>query len=114
VTLEGLRLRPILDNCLTFSDNVCPTRTYMHDMTDHLVIDNHPGFNYLSNSPVLKHHSYRPPPLGYKTQECVLRTTTTDESTTDGNVKVARNAYIDQLTFNIHNLNDQAIPFRVA
>jgi hypothetical protein len=121
-TLADLRLQPILDNRLkcdmiTFSDNVRPTRTHMHDMTDHLVIDiikilidNHPGFNYLSNSSVLKHRSYHPPPLGYKTQEYVLRTTTTDESTTDGNIKVARNAYIDQLAFDIHDLNNQAIP----
>ncbi|KAG2738147.1 hypothetical protein P692DRAFT_20882865 [Suillus brevipes Sb2] len=117
-TLADLRLQPILDNRLkcdmiTFSDNVRPTRTHMHDMTDHLVIDiikilidNHPGFNYLSNSSVLKHRSYHPPPLGYKTQEYVLRTTTTDESTTDGNIKVARNAYIDQLAFDIHDLNN--------
>ncbi|KAG2047582.1 hypothetical protein BDR06DRAFT_897087, partial [Suillus hirtellus] len=108
-TLEDLRLRPILDNRLkcdmiTFSDNVRPTYMHMHHMTDHLIIDiikilidNHPGFNYLLNSPVLKHRSYCPPPLGYKTQEYVLRTTTTDESTTDGNIKVARNVYIDQL-----------------
>jgi hypothetical protein len=121
-TLEDLRLRPILDNRLkcdmiTFSDNVRPTRMHMHHLTDHLVIDiikilidNHPGFNYLSNSPVLKHRSYRPPPLGYKTQEYVLRTTTTDESTTDGNIKVARNVYIDQLAFDINDPNNQAIP----
>jgi hypothetical protein len=121
-TLEDLRLRPILDNhakcdMITFSDDVRPTHTYMREMTDHLIIDiikilieNHPGFDYLSNSSILEHHIYRRPPSGCKTTEFILRTTTTDESTTDGNIEVARNAYINQLAFGLHDLDNQAIP----
>lgn len=82
----------------------------MRDMSEHMVldiikilIDNHPGFEYLASSPAFKHHSYRPPPLQSKTQEYVLRTTTNDESTTDGNIQVARNAYLDQLGFSPHD-----------
>ncbi|KAG0692099.1 hypothetical protein DFH29DRAFT_818237 [Suillus ampliporus] len=40
----------------------------------------------------------------------MLRTTTNDKSTTDGNIKVAWNGYLEQLGFGLHDLDNQAIP----
>src|SRR6267154_872911 len=118
--MRDIELRPILENrakcnLIRFVD-IRPTRSQMCDMSEHMVldiikilIDNHPGFEYLASSPAFKHHSYRLPPSQSKTREYVLRTTTNDESTTDGNIKVARNAYLlEQLGFGLHDLDNQA------
>jgi hypothetical protein len=102
---------------ITFSSDIRPTRAQAMDLADHLLLDvvnilitHHPGFNYLKDSDELAHKSYRPPPSKYKTQEYVLQTTTIEEGSTEGNIEVAQNIYVDQLKFGMNDLNNQAIP----
>ncbi|KAG1721370.1 uncharacterized protein EDB91DRAFT_1088476 [Suillus paluster] len=69
-TMRDVELQPTLENrakcnLITFVKDVCPTRSQMCDMSEHMVldiikilIDNHPGFEYLTSSPAFKHHSY--------------------------------------------------------
>jgi hypothetical protein len=121
-SIEDLALRPILEArnsaaLITFKSDIRPTLTQMKELGYHLVLDlieiltsNHPGFEDLKNSNDLQHKSYRPPPPKYKTQEYVLRTTTIEEGSTEGNIQVARNIYLEQLGFSARDLDNQAIP----
>jgi Family of unknown function (DUF6589) len=102
---------------ITFSSDIRPTCAQAMDLADHLLLDvvnilitHHPGFNYLKDSDELAHKSYRPPPSKYKTQEYVLQTTTIEEGSTEGNIEVAQNIYVDQLKFGVNDLNNRAIP----
>jgi hypothetical protein len=115
-------LRPILENrtrcnVITFKGDIRPTISQTEDLSYHLLldvililIDNCPGFEYLKGLNDLQHKKYRPPPPKMKTEEYVLRTTTIDEGSTIGNVKVTRNIYIEQLKFSPQDLDNFAIP----
>ncbi|KAJ7744500.1 hypothetical protein DFH07DRAFT_963722 [Mycena maculata] len=69
-----------------------------------------PGFEYVKDSPELKHPAYRPPPRNHRTLEYVLRTTKLDEGSSDGTIQVNENIYLDQLKYNIHDLDNTAVP----
>jgi hypothetical protein len=76
----------------------------------HILISNEEGFSYIDRSnPLLQPRSYRPPPSGYKTQEFVMRTTTIDEGSTEGNIEVAFDQYSVQLEFDLYELDDRAL-----
>ncbi|KAK6985151.1 hypothetical protein R3P38DRAFT_3230809 [Favolaschia claudopus] len=96
--MATLRLLPILEQqrkaeLITFNSDVRPTYSQMQSLP-----------------PELQHTAYRPPPPGYKTQEFVLRTTTIDEATTESTIQVCENIYLDQLQYDIHDLDDTAVP----
>jgi hypothetical protein len=121
-TMADLALRPILENrtrcsVITFKADIRPSMLQTEHLNYHLLLDvililtdNSPGFEYLTGSKDLQHKKYRPPPPKMKTREYVLRTTTLDEGSTIGNVKVARNIYIEQLKFLPRDLDNLAIP----
>ncbi|KAJ7493683.1 hypothetical protein FB451DRAFT_1020785, partial [Mycena latifolia] len=86
-----LDLRPILENRA-----IAPLITFAVD--------------YIKTAPELQHARYRPPPPDHKTGEYVVRTTKLDEGSTDGTTQVNDNLYLDQLKFNIHDLDNIAVP----
>ncbi|KAK6969487.1 hypothetical protein R3P38DRAFT_2670762 [Favolaschia claudopus] len=120
--MATLRLLPILEQqrkaeLITFNSDVRPTYSQMQSLRDdfrksivELLIHGNKNYDYVRTSPELQHTSYRPPPPGYKTQEFVLRTTTIDEATTEGTIQVCENIYLDQLQYDIHDLDDTAVP----
>jgi hypothetical protein len=118
---DAIRLKPILErqrqcNMINFAD-LRPTRSQARDIERHFVQQilhilfmNEEGFSYLDkNDSGLKPRAYRPPPPGYKTTEFVMRTTTIDEGSTEGNIKVADEQYFIQLAFQKNDLDDTAI-----
>ncbi|TDL18482.1 hypothetical protein BD410DRAFT_793184 [Rickenella mellea] len=119
---EAIRLKPILKrraecHVITYATDVRPTRLQQEKINNHLVLDiietflsNHPSFKLYESHGELKHPTYRPPPSNYKTSEHVLQTTTINESTTDGNIEVVRNIYLDQLQLTPSDLEEVAIP----
>ncbi|KAJ7480421.1 hypothetical protein B0H11DRAFT_2274876 [Mycena galericulata] len=102
---------------ITFTADIRPTHSQCSSLQRHfgisiielLIADNH-DFDYIRNSPELRHPSYRPPPTDHKTNEYVLRTTTLDEGSTEGSTLVNENIYLDQLDFDLHDLDNIAIP----
>ena len=76
----------------------------------HILFLNGEGFSYIDkNNSQLQPRTYRPPPPGYKTKEFVIRTTTIDEGSTEGNIEVANDQYFMQLAFEKNDLDDTAI-----
>jgi len=77
-----------------------------------ILVDNQSRFDYLKENPFLQHQQFQPSPSNHKTEEFVLRTTTIEEASIDGNIRVNKNIYIDQLKFenNGHKLNNTGIP----
>lgn len=121
---QAILLNPILKrqaNCqmINFSD-LRPTEGQARGINKHMVLQivdilltNIGGFDYLNTSdPILQPRSLRPPPPNHKTKEFVMRTTTIDEGSTEGNIEVARNQYIDQLEFKENELDNTAIHLR--
>lgn len=103
---------------INFNSDIRPTRKQMQDMTAafeidviKILMDGQQGFDYLQDESELQHKKYRPPPPGYKTKEYVLRTTTIEENSTEGNIKVNENIYLDQceLKDNGIELEDTAV-----
>ncbi|RDB22299.1 hypothetical protein Hypma_010669 [Hypsizygus marmoreus] len=121
-TMEALQLKPILArratcDMITFKEDLRVKMSHARDINQHFAIDvvailtnNQAGFDYLDDAPELVHRSYFPYPAGYKTRECVLRTSTIDEGSVDGTIKVHENIFIDQLQFGEYDLDNQAIP----
>ena len=102
---DAVRLKPILErqrhcDMIVFAD-LRPTHSQARDIERHLIlqiihilISNEEGFSYIDRSDsLLQPRSYRPPPSGYKTQEFVMRATTIDEGSTEGNIEVAFDQY---------------------
>ncbi|KAJ6473464.1 hypothetical protein DFH09DRAFT_953689, partial [Mycena vulgaris] len=120
--MEMLSLRAILERranagLITFAADIRPTRPQSQALHDHLslsivdlLIQNSAGFDYVENAPELQHPSYRPPPADYATPEYVLRTTKLDEGSSDGTTQVNDNIYLDQLKFDLHDLDNIAVP----
>lgn len=122
-TPDDVRLKPISErrtslDMINFNSDIRPTRKQMQDMTTafeidviKILLDGQKGFDYLQDEPELQHKKYRPPPSGYKTKEYVLRTTTIEENSTEGNIKVNENIYLDQceLKDNGIELEDTAV-----
>ncbi|KAJ7817335.1 hypothetical protein B0H13DRAFT_1922959 [Mycena leptocephala] len=120
--LSTLELKPILERraeceLITFTADIRPTHSQCSSLQRHfgisivelLIADNH-DFDYIRDSPELRHPSYRPPPPDHKTNEYLLRTTTLDEGSTEGSTLVNENIYLDQLQFDLHDLDDTAVP----
>ena len=118
---NAVRLKPNLESqqkcdMITFAD-LRPTRSQARNTERHILLQiiqillsNEEGFNYMDQTdPLLKARSYQPPPSGYKTEEFVMRTTTIDEGSTEGNIEVTPDQYFVQLDFNKHDLDDRAI-----
>lgn len=126
-TPEACELQPIIDRRnrleeITFEDHVCPSHaslTSIHaSQALHLVkilLQFSPAFassapEYRSST-FLQHLPVRPPPAGWKTEQFPLQTTTTAENTTDKNMEVWREAYVEQMKMNvIEDLGKYAIP----
>ncbi|KAJ6604366.1 hypothetical protein DFH09DRAFT_1442822 [Mycena vulgaris] len=120
--MEMLSLRAILERranagLITFAADIRPTRPQSQALHDHLslsiidlLIQNSAGFDYVKNAPELQHPSYCPPPADYATPEYVLRTTKLDEDSSDGTTQVNDNIYLDQLKFDLHDLDNIAVP----
>ncbi|KAJ6568612.1 hypothetical protein B0H19DRAFT_938682 [Mycena capillaripes] len=120
--MATLKLSIILErrlnaDLITFAADIRPTRTQCAAIQEHLtitivslLIDNTRGFEYLKDAPELRHKSYRPPPPDHQTTEHVLRTTKLDEGSTEGTTQVNDNIYLDQLKYDIHDLDDIAVP----
>ncbi|KAJ7916622.1 hypothetical protein B0H13DRAFT_1609193 [Mycena leptocephala] len=117
-----LELKPILERraqgeLITFTADIRPNHSQCSSLQQHfaisivelLIADNH-GFDYIRDSPELRHPSYRLPPTDHKTNEYVLRTTTLDEGSTEGSTLVNENIYLDQLQFDLHDLDNIAVP----
>jgi hypothetical protein len=118
---NAVRLKPILErqqkcDMISFAD-LRPTRSQARDTERHILLQiiqillsNEEGFSYMDQTdPLFKARSYRPPPSEYKTDEFVMRTTTIDEGSTEGNIEVARDQYFVQLDFDKHDPDDRAI-----
>ncbi|KAJ7796687.1 hypothetical protein B0H14DRAFT_2390415 [Mycena olivaceomarginata] len=117
-----LELKPILERrvqggLITFTADIRPTHSQCSSLQRHfrisiveLLIADNRDFDYIRNSPELRHPSYRPPPADHKTNEYVLRTTTVDEGSTEGSTLVNENIYLDQLDFDLHDLDNIAVP----
>ncbi|KAJ7882739.1 hypothetical protein B0H14DRAFT_3753165 [Mycena olivaceomarginata] len=102
---------------ITFTADIRPTHSQCSSLQRHfrisiveLLIADNRDFDYIRNSPELRHPSYRPPPADHKTNEYVLRTTTVDEGSTEGSTLVNENIYLDQLDFDLHDLDNIAVP----
>ncbi|KAJ7129941.1 hypothetical protein C8R46DRAFT_925140 [Mycena filopes] len=120
--MATLKLSPILQrrlnaDLITFANDIRPTRAQCASIQEHLrltivqlLIENTKGFEYLKDSPDLRHKAYRPPPSDHHTTEHVLRTTKIDEGSTEGTTQVNDNIYLDQLKYDIHDLDDTAVP----
>jgi hypothetical protein len=101
---------------IVFTD-LRPTRSQARNIEHHLLLQiirillsSDETFSYIDKTdPLLQPHAYRPPPSGYKTQEFVMRTTTIDEGSTEGNIEVANDQYFVQLEFKKTDLDDRAI-----
>ncbi|KAA1470545.1 hypothetical protein DENSPDRAFT_774774 [Dentipellis sp. KUC8613] len=132
-TDEACLLQPIIARRnkledITFAEHVRPsldTRRRIHGHQDiHIVeilLEFCPSFapkahEYLA-SPILQHASHRPPPKGHITRQFPLRASPTNESSTDGNIKIWYEAFGDYLEmdvetqfgqFAIPSINDQA------
>ncbi|KAJ7726720.1 hypothetical protein B0H14DRAFT_2410367 [Mycena olivaceomarginata] len=95
-----LELKPILERrvqgeLITFTADIRPTHPQCSSLQQHfrisiveLLIADNRDFDYIRNSPELRHPSYRPPPADHKTNEYVLRTTTLDEGSTETNALI--------------------------
>ncbi|KAJ7457328.1 hypothetical protein FB451DRAFT_1047259 [Mycena latifolia] len=117
-----LELKPIVERratapLITFAADIKPTKSQCLAIQEHLcisivelLIQHEPEFKYAQESPELQHSRYRPPPPDHKTNEYVLRTTTKEEGSTDGTTQVNDNVYVDQLKFDIHDLDNVAVP----
>jgi len=123
-TPEDMHLKPVLErraalDVINFNSHIRPTRSQMRDSMKHLELDiikilinNQNGFDYVKDDPLLKHRQYRPPPQKHKTKEFVLRTTTIEESSIAGNIKVNDNIYLEQLEFkdSARELDNTSVP----
>jgi hypothetical protein len=117
-------MQPILENhchldMITFNTDIRPGRSQMCAMLAsfkldiiNILVDNQSRFNYLKDDPLLWHWRFRPPLPSHKTKEFVLQTTTIEEASIDGNIRVNENIYVDQLKFgnNGRELNNIGIP----
>lgn len=120
--LEHMKLTPILErralcDMITFAEHIRPTQSQSRDIIKHLtigiveiLINFQPGLEHLRDSPLLKRRQYRPPTPKNKNKEYVLRTTTIDEGSTEGTVEVIGNIFSTQLDFELHELDDYAVP----
>ena len=123
-TPDDMLLQPVFENrrrldMITFNTDIRPGRSQMRAMLASfeldivkILVDNQSGFDYLKDNPLLRHRQFRPPPPNHKTEEFVLRTTTIEEASIDGNIRVNENVYIDQLKFenNGRELDNTGIP----
>jgi hypothetical protein len=117
-----LELKPILERraqgeLITVTADIRPNHSQCSSLQQHfrisiveLLIADNRDFDHIRDSPELRHPSYRLPPTDHKTNEYVLRTTTLDEGSTEGSTLVNENIYLDQLQFDLHDLDNIAVP----
>ncbi|KAJ7698140.1 hypothetical protein B0H17DRAFT_927846, partial [Mycena rosella] len=117
-----LELQPILERratapLITFTADIRPSPSQCDSIQQHLcisivelLVQSEADFDYLKDAPQLKHTQYRPPPSDHITNEYVLRTTKLDEGSTEGTTQVNDNIYLDQLKFDVHDLDNIAVP----
>jgi hypothetical protein len=116
-----LELKPILERraqgeLITFTADIRANHSQCSSLQQHfrisiveLLIADNRDFDHIRDSPELRHPSYCLP-TDHKTNEYVLRTTTLDEGSTEGSTLANENIYLDQLQFDLHDLDNIAVP----
>ncbi|KAG2737658.1 hypothetical protein P692DRAFT_20788007 [Suillus brevipes Sb2] len=114
-----MRLTPILQRAqaasdLMFNADVRPTydqtASYYQQLRVHVVNILLEHCSYFKNLATLPYHDRRKLPVGYRTKQYPLRTSTIDESSISGNMAVVNDVYINQLKMTHNELSDRAIP----
>ncbi|KAJ7187450.1 hypothetical protein GGX14DRAFT_383550 [Mycena pura] len=102
---------------LQFQRDIRPTLNQLESCLNQLVvvaidrlIEHTVGFDYLADNPLVAHKVLRQLPFHYRTDECPVRASTTEEATVRGNLLFHDEIYIHQLKRTPESLSKYAIP----
>ncbi|KAJ7451396.1 hypothetical protein FB451DRAFT_1051517 [Mycena latifolia] len=102
---------------LHFNCDIRPTLEQLSSCHDQFIviaidrlIDNEPGFEYVAKHPLIQHKTLRAIPVGYVSDFCPLRASTTEEATVRGNLLFHDEMYLQYLGRTPEELSKYAIP----